>query len=80
MTTVANHDPREGLGEAIDAFRGRLRANGHDTDEQLRQIADYIGADVSTLYRWMKNAATCRSKGYARLAREKMAEIEKNLL
>lgn len=80
MTTVAEQDPRAGLGEAIDAFRGRLRDNGFDTDEQLREIADYIGADVSTLYRWMSKASGCRSKGYARLAREKMAEIEENLL
>lgn len=80
MTTVAEQDPRAGLGEAIDAFVGWMQEKGiKGTDAALRRIAKRAFVSRATIYNWKSGEHSCGNILTAKAVRQGIEEERKNL-
>lgn len=80
MEAVAEKDPREGLGEAIDAFVEWMEERGiKGTDAELMELAKAGGVHRAAIYRWRSGDHDCRNALVARAIRDAIKTRQKKL-
>lgn len=79
MTAVTESDPREGLGEALQAFCELAREKGLNTRVELQRIAKGAEVSLSTVYRWAGLESTCRNRRNAKDVRRKIEQARRRI-